>query len=52
MVKLINTRFGNVMWVAEDRVDEYLAKGNRLAVVPKPRPEKKTATKKKRTAKK
>ena len=54
MVKMINARFGNVMYVAEDRVDEYLAKGNRLAVVPKPRPkpEKKPATKKKRTTKK
>ena len=52
MVKMINTRFGNVMWIADDRVDEYLAKGNRLAVAPKPRPEKKTTTKKKRTTKK
>ena len=53
MVKLINVRFGNVMWVSEDRVDEYLAKGNRLAFTPKPKPApKKKAAKKKGTTKK
>ena len=30
-VKMINGQFGNVMWVAEDRVDEYKAAGHKLA---------------------
>lgn len=31
MVKMINTLFGNEMWVAEDRVEEYKAAGHKLA---------------------
>lgn len=31
MVKMINTLFDNEMWVAEDRVDEYIAAGHKLA---------------------
>ena len=31
MVKMINGLYGNEMWVAEDRVKEYLAAGNKLA---------------------
>lgn len=31
MVKMINGQFGNEMWVAEDRVEEYKAAGHRLA---------------------
>ena len=54
MVKMINRQFGNEMWVAEDRVDEYLAAGNVLAAgpvpidaaVPKPKKTKKKAPKK------
>lgn len=48
MVKMINAQFGNEMWVAEDRVDEYLAAGNVLAAGPVPiaaavpKPKKKT----------
>ena len=42
MVKMINKRFGNDMWVEESRVDEYLAAGHRLAK----EPEKPTAAKK------
>lgn len=48
MVKMINGRFGNEMWVDDNRVDEYIAAGNRLAEDPvkhKPR-KKQTATKK------
>ena len=30
-VKMINGLFGNVMWVAEDRVEEYKAAGHKLA---------------------
>ena len=38
MIKLRNIRFGNVMWVDEKRVDEYLAKGNVLVETPTPAP--------------
>ena len=31
MVHLINADFGNDMFVSEDRVDEYLAAGHKLA---------------------
>ena len=30
-VKMINAAFGNEMWVAEDRVEEYKAAGHKLA---------------------
>ena len=30
-VKMINASFGNEMWVAEDRVEEYKAAGHKLA---------------------
>ncbi|MCQ2563877.1 MAG: hypothetical protein MJ128_05265 [Mogibacterium sp.] len=30
-VKMINSLFGNEMWVAEDRVEEYKEAGHRLA---------------------
>ena len=30
-VKMINSLFGNVMWVTEDRVEEYKAAGHKLA---------------------
>lgn len=31
MVKMINAQFGNAMWVADDRVEEYKAAGHKLA---------------------
>lgn len=31
MVKMIHAQFGNEMWVAEDRVEEYKAAGHKLA---------------------
>lgn len=31
MVKMINVLFGNIMYVSEDRVNEYLAAGHKLA---------------------
>ena len=34
------------MWVAEDRVDEYLAAGHKLAADASPEPKKKPAAKK------
>lgn len=49
MVKMINALFGGEMWVAEDRVEEYLKAGHRLAEPPKAKPKKtaKKTTKKK-----
>lgn len=46
MIKMINVLFGNEMWVAEDRVEEYLAAGHKLAVSPKPTKKPKKSTKK------
>ena len=49
MVKMINALFGNEMWVAEDRVEEYKAAGHKLAASPakeKTTPKPKTAKKK------
>lgn len=40
MVKLINRILGNEMWVHESRVEEYLAKGHKLAEAPKKKPKK------------
>jgi len=34
MVKMINKQFGNEMLVAEDRVDEYISAGHKLADIP------------------
>lgn len=31
MVRMINVDFNNEMWVAENRVDEYLEAGHKLA---------------------
>lgn len=36
MVLLVNRSSGGPMWVHEDRVEEYLAAGHRLAAPPKP----------------
>lgn len=38
MVKLINRTTGSVMWVHEDRLDEYLRAGHKLAPAPPPPP--------------
>ena len=46
MVKMINVLFDNEMWVSEDRVDEYLAAGHKLAVrEPVVKPKKKSSKK-------
>lgn len=37
MVKMINKHFGNEMLVAENRVEEYLSAGHKLAEQPKPK---------------
>ncbi len=31
MVKMINAVLGNVMWVSEDKVEEYTAAGHKIA---------------------
>ena len=36
MVKLINAQTGTVMWVHESRLEEYLARGHKLAPPPPP----------------
>lgn len=36
MIKLINALTGSVMWVHEDRLQEYLAAGHKLAPAPEP----------------
>lgn len=36
MTKMINYLLGTEMYVADERVDEYLALGHRLACVPEP----------------
>lgn len=33
MIQLINKYTGTTMWVADNRVDEYLAAGHKLAAV-------------------
>lgn len=36
MVKMINALTGSIMYVHEDRLDEYLARGHELAPPPPP----------------
>ena len=51
MIELINATTGTRMWVANDRVSEYLAAGNELAVkVPDAPPTKRTVPRKRKTA--
>lgn len=38
MVKLINTFTGTEMWVADERQDEYIAAGHKLAADPVSKP--------------
>lgn len=53
MIRMVNKLTGGPMWVAEDRIDEYLAAGHTFAVpplkdppaTPVKRPPKKTAKK-------
>ena len=51
MVRMINAQMGNDMYVHENRVEEYLAAGHKLAAAPaeeKKEPVKKTGRKTKR----
>ena len=52
MVKLINKFTGTEMWVAELRLDEYLAAGHKLAVMDSTTEPQKAPAKPKKTAKK
>lgn len=52
MVEMINGFHGNKMYVAEDRVEEYLKAGHKLANVPKPAKAPAKKTPKKSTKKK
>lgn len=45
MVRMINKLTGNEMFVAEDRVDEYLALGHKLPAEPKKETKKKVKKK-------
>ena len=47
MVKLINAQTGTVMYVHESRLEEYLARGHKLAPPPPPPPRKSRAAKSK-----
>ena len=48
MVKMINALSGGIMWVHETRVEEYLARGHKLAPPPPP-PERPKRTRKPRS---
>lgn len=52
MVKMVNFYSGNTMYVAEERLQEYLDAGHRMAEPEKPEKPEKPAKPKKRTAKK
>lgn len=51
MIHMINTLMGNEMYVHEDRVEEYLAAGHKLAADPSPEVEVKKREKKTRKRK-
>ena len=46
MIKMIDRHSGVVMWVHESRVDEYKARGHKIAPVAKPANAPKKTTKK------
>lgn len=45
MVKLIDKATGTEMFVAESRVDKYLAAGHKPVAIPEPKPKKTTKKK-------
>jgi len=51
MIRMINNLMGNEMYVHEDRVEEYLAAGHKLAADPAPEVEEKKPEKKTRKRK-
>ena len=52
MIKMINAQFGNEMWVADDRVEEYKAAGHKLAASSSEKPAEEKPKAKKKAAKK
>lgn len=52
MIKLINSTTNTDMWVADNRKDEYIAAGHKLAAVAPKEPEEKPTEPKKRVKKK
>lgn len=46
MVKMINASTGSIMWVADERKDEYLGAGHKLAPVSQPKAKKPAEPKK------
>ena len=53
MIRLINKITGGDMWVADGRLDEYLAAGHKpAAVLPPPEPTEEKPVKRRRTTKK
>ena len=49
MVKFINYYTGTTMYVAEDRVEEYVSAGHKLADTPKPKEKPKSKARPKKT---
>ena len=49
MVKMINAHTGTVMFVHESRLEEYLARGHKMAPPPPPPPRPKRAKNAKKT---
>ena len=49
MVKFINYYTGTTMYVAEDRVEEYVSAGHKLADAPKPKEKPKSKKSAKKT---
>lgn len=47
MVKFVNKQTGTIMWVADERAEEYKAAGHKPAAIPKAEPTKKRAVRKK-----
>jgi hypothetical protein len=45
MIKMVNRITGTEMWVADNRVGEYMAAGHKLAVEPAEKPAKKPVKK-------
>jgi hypothetical protein len=52
VVKFINGEFGNEMWVADDRVEEYKAVGHKPAASDTEKPAEEKPKAKKKTTKK
>ena len=47
MIKMIHALTGSIMWVHETRVEDYLARGHKMAPPPPPPPKPKRTPRKK-----